>query len=758
MRFFHFSSSSSAWLIPTVRWLLAIVAGLVPILFLTSTSEIFEIHKVAVFMVLGGLASLLWMIRWLMFPDTHVRWSRLHTAILFWVVVTGLSTVFSVSTQRSMFGTEGLTGGAWPVILMFALCTFVATQVYTSWRDIRTLVSAIMGGLTVGAVVTIMHAWGMFLLPWEVTHVVSFSPFALSTAVPAIIFASLVVIGMTVWCSTQHWGWRGAGILSVCIGFVGLLTFDLTVGWLALVIALFGSVVAFAFRGKKLTSWWVLIPTGLLAVTVLFMIVPTPLYRAEIPVDTMLDHQTGWDTLITTWSHRPLLGTGPQTFVDAFQQYRPTDFNTTPLWQYRFIKSSTMWFDMGTTTGILGIVALGMLVVFTAMRLLKCIATASSKNEEWFAALGVGGVYILLLCSAFLMPWSTTLWALFWICTTLVIVLVPSTPDTWLLRGTSALPQSVRRPMAIVFVVAIVVWVLLSLGITVKNLRAQQLRAEAAKLMADSGQLDRTQTLLRTAADWDPASVEIRIALAHMLASSALSSLDPTTGAPTATTASYVTAAREQVDTAIQLDPTSALVYDAAAAVLQRLTSVVDGGYAQIITLYEQAVIHDPVHPLLATNLGQARILLAQSSTADEQTALLASAREALARARELKVDLVDPVLLDALALEAGGSLSDAATTYTGLMDTYPADVQIVLAYANFLERTDTAEKALEQYIRATELAPEMPLAHWQLGLAYEKREHWQLALDAFQRVGELQDNVQGLDAKIQSLREKLGE
>lgn len=71
----------------------------------------------------------------------------------------------------------------------------------------------------------------------------------------------------------------------------------------------------------------------------------------------ILPFSTGWSIVLETLKQNPLLGIGSGNFVEAFNRFRPVDFNSTDFWNFRFGVSSNWYLHIWTTMGLLGIVS-----------------------------------------------------------------------------------------------------------------------------------------------------------------------------------------------------------------------------------------------------------------------------------------------------------------------------------------------------------------------------------------------------------------
>lgn len=74
----------------------------------------------------------------------------------------------------------------------------------------------------------------------------------------------------------------------------------------------------------------------------------------------LLPFSSGWSIALEAIKKSPMLGMGPGNFVEAFNRYRPVEYNLTDVWAVRFTTSSDWYLHVFTITGILGIAALGL--------------------------------------------------------------------------------------------------------------------------------------------------------------------------------------------------------------------------------------------------------------------------------------------------------------------------------------------------------------------------------------------------------------
>lgn len=140
------------------------------------------------------------------------------------------------------------------------------------------------------------------------------------------------------------------------------------------------------------TLYSILILAGL-AATVYNSLPGKPAFPRTLPFDT------GWSIALETLKKSPVLGVGPGNFVEAFNRFRPVEYNLSDVWNLRFVSSSDWYLHVFTTTGLLGILALG-LVLFVIYRILKDAKGKLKEGKGYLPAQAAAiqyTIYIILL-------------------------------------------------------------------------------------------------------------------------------------------------------------------------------------------------------------------------------------------------------------------------------------------------------------------------------------------------------------------------
>ncbi|MBI5613615.1 tetratricopeptide repeat protein [Candidatus Gottesmanbacteria bacterium] len=144
---------------------------------------------------------------------------------------------------------------------------------------------------------------------------------------------------------------------------------------------------------KEETQMAILIAASLLLVTglgiTLFQVAPKILA-------SFLPYSTGWTVMMEGFKNikRAMVGVGVENFLFAFSSGKPTTINMTPLWNLRFITSSSFVLHFVTTMGLVGAAALVLLVK-------SLFPTNPESNKKSY---GITGSLIAALLVLFLIP------------------------------------------------------------------------------------------------------------------------------------------------------------------------------------------------------------------------------------------------------------------------------------------------------------------------------------------------------------------
>lgn len=304
-------------------YLLGGLLFLLPVFFLPITGDFFEFNKLA--LLAGG--ALVGLFLWGL-SQTKEDFKIRITPHLLPLMVFGFVVLISAFVVTPNKMDAFLFPGTATLIAAATIFYFLITQYSNEEKQKDFLVSFFLAGVAVAGLVAAFSAIG----GWGIV-----SRFA---AIPA-------------WVNQPTFNTTG-GILPAITLFAAVL--PLAVGRLVKRISKLaaGAVTENVKREGSFvlnSIFLILIAAGIVATA--FQALPgKPAFPRTLPLET------GWSIALETLKRFPILGVGPGNFVEAFNRFRPVEYNFTDVWNIRFGASSNWYLHIFTTSGILGITAL----------------------------------------------------------------------------------------------------------------------------------------------------------------------------------------------------------------------------------------------------------------------------------------------------------------------------------------------------------------------------------------------------------------
>ncbi len=753
MRLFRRFAKEHTALPTIIRWCLLALVVATPLIVYPMAPDAFELTKWLVFGIITGCVFLLWIIDTFVLYRREVHWTLVHTFISAFTVVAVAAALFSVSGIRSMIGPEGSVSGTVPSILMFSIFSFLLVQMFTTLRDLRILILVFLSGAGVALLFSFLQYWEVFLLPWAGARTESFTTLALSPLTTVIFFASTVILGLCiVFFSKKRWEKITIGS-GVGLALLLLALYDKKIGWIALGVALFAVMILFAFRPKVLQSRRAVILMLCLAFSIGMLFIPVTRWTNKvIPDDTILHQGSGWNVMLSVMRQRPVLGTGPQTFLDAFQRFRPAEYNQSAQWQLRFIKSSNQWFEIATTMGILGFAAfLGILVTLVDPFLRRTLL-AKKIDDVYLIALFSVGALMVMIFSSFILPWNFILNFLWWFFLAVALrgfmLIVPDRVRQW---SPKSFPYHRVLGISAIIIAVAAYCSFIFFGVRIWNGERLRSRSNLSSVntVADA---QKELALLEKSSRWNPYSTFPQLLTAQASALTAGYEAANSKGSLSPDTETLIAKSRDLVNRAITRDPNNVLTYENAVIVYRALAPIVADAPRQITVLLEQAVERDSSNPAVYNDLGEAYLVEAQFASNGTIQPLIDKAKRALATASSLKPNFIDPLLYIALAEDLSGDTAAAEKRLISLHSQSPATTGITLTLADLYERHGEDDKAIPLYQDVITVAPGILSPYSKLEAIYEKKKEYAKALDVYQKLAVLRSGDASVQQKINEL------
>lgn len=746
-----------------IAWCLWLVVFLVPIFNLPWSTDPLELNKALLFYILILIAGITWFLKAIL--KRTARWFRspYDYPVAAFVLLSLLATIFSVSHYRSLVGTSGYVGNALLSVVFFAL--FFQLIVQTVRREqLAYYFSAV---LLSGAIVVIFNFLQVFsvpVFPWEFTKVVTFNA---TTGSPLVFTVYLAVLGLLSFYKVLA---NKRQILRILLAFLSLLCFfiiavyDQPIAWYAVIIGLVILMVFLNAAAKEMKPLWLLLPTVLIGLSLLGLLINTQrLLRASIPGDVILPAKVGWQTTLSTMRHRPLLGSGPETFDVDFAKYRPQSYNDTALWNIRFLKSSNEWFQLAATIGVLGVLAYAVLIALFLWSSAKDLIRASWSDPHWWYRLGVMTGGVLLAGLLFFTPSNFFLAFLLWMFLGFSVVLQRKQEPSILEENDA--PKTMAFIPSIGFSVAVIAGIVLMYFLG-RFWWADVQVAQAQDLVRRTQSLDTVRGKLASSISLNSYEPSTYFSLAQNLVVQA--QLAAQADKPDLTQIqTYLTAAAASAKTGADHYYAYAGSHEASADVYRSIDNFSGQASQAQHDALQGAIDREPTNPQLFLKLGQYYLAVAQQQQAaatakdtaaalpDDAKASVKSAKEAFTKAASLKTNYVEARLNIALSLRLEGNAKDAVAMLEQIAKDNPNNTDALFNLAENYRLDGRDDEAAVYFQRITSLFPGNSDAHFRLAEYYEKKDKIDLAIAELEVVKKLNPSNTDVQKKLEELRKK---
>ena len=392
------------------RWALIALAALAPIFFLPFTSLPVAVHKeVLVFtLILIALFALFGKI----LVEGRIRYPGhlLAVALAILVVVWGVSSFFSINQLGSLIGSWAAPV-SFASIFLFAVLAFAAVATF-SRRDIILSLLLFLASLALLGVFELLQLMKVFILPFAWARSALFNPIGSVNDLGVLLaFGLILAAGLMSSVDMSRLLKRALGA-AVVVFLLSLMVIDFWAIWVGLALAMI-FMISFLSAGVRPISdppssisetelqqgftksgdldfvnhssgqglqlayfqkaW---LPTIVLLISLIFLFLPSPLSKfVQTPIEVSPNFKSTINIALDSFSARggsafggrTLIGSGPSTFGNIYNLYKPVSINSTIFWATSFNAGASAMASWLGTVGVLGILAL-LFLIFAFIR------------------------------------------------------------------------------------------------------------------------------------------------------------------------------------------------------------------------------------------------------------------------------------------------------------------------------------------------------------------------------------------------------
>ena len=350
-------------------WCLYALTFLAPLFFLPYTISPVNLNKQVLIIIITLLALISWVAKAFTAGEITYHKNKINLAVLFVVVATGISAIFSNARYNSVGNLYALQD-SFLNIMLYGLNFLLYSNMLSKSEEMFKMLLVFIQSLGFLSILTLLQINRIFLLPWEFAsdqrvattfHTLGTQDFSTHTPV-AIMMAVGIIILVSVCVTTKLKPLMKAWSATFGITMLAnLFIINSQVVWVGLVLAMIVIVSYKLFVGRVSKIKDIACPIFILAVSVIFLVIgPSGLIKNKAQSELVLGSaHTTWNITKQTMGDYKnlLLGSGPATFRYDHAQYRDITVNNGDRWHIRFNNGYSSFLTYLTTVGSLGILA-----------------------------------------------------------------------------------------------------------------------------------------------------------------------------------------------------------------------------------------------------------------------------------------------------------------------------------------------------------------------------------------------------------------
>jgi tetratricopeptide (TPR) repeat protein/O-antigen ligase len=347
----------AAYLDYAITFLLFVVAGLTPLIFLSQTTEFYEIPKFIFIVVLTTILLGLWIFSWIVKGKIVITRTPLDIPLIIFLVVVLISTYFSSSQYVALIGDFPRVNGSAASWIFYILLYFVTVSHLRDLAKIKMFLNVLYGSAVIVAVVTFLSFFHVFL-PFDFAQSVNFTPTGSSFATAGFLLLMLPLPLLSIINPNKF--------MPLPLAIVLATLFGVTVALISSVPSLVALLITFAlcfFLSKphqvRKTFAMFLVPVVVIAIALILAYVPfngnaLQSLESNFPKEIQLPFEISWKVSVSAFRDAPFFGTGPSSYLFNFTEYKPIEFNSLPIWSLSFDTAYNTFLQILGTLGIFG--------------------------------------------------------------------------------------------------------------------------------------------------------------------------------------------------------------------------------------------------------------------------------------------------------------------------------------------------------------------------------------------------------------------
>jgi len=346
--------------------IIAAIVFVLPIFFTGLAAQGLGFEKVTLFYFLVLIGVVAWVTKGAIQGELGIKRTPLDVPIIATAVVFAVSTALSISTKDSLVGGYGNSAKGLAAVLVFILFYYLVVNNLNTQR-IKVVFWSLVASVSVLAVYSFLQLNAWYVLPFDFAQSRSFNPIGSLSNLTMFLVMGLPVLVVAV-AQTRRiapkLGKMPVIALKSVLGavtLISLLVLAYLNGFTFWPVAIVGIVVVLMFFMSKLITISnnnLLIPLGVFLLLIIFLVLGNfNFVNLNLPSEVSLSRGASWNIAKNSLAENPFFGSGPSTFYYDFSKFKSDSFNSSPLWNVRFDSASGALFELMSTVGGLGTLA-----------------------------------------------------------------------------------------------------------------------------------------------------------------------------------------------------------------------------------------------------------------------------------------------------------------------------------------------------------------------------------------------------------------
>lgn len=757
-------------------------------------SNVVDFPKQLLLVGLVIISGFLWLLYILGQETIEIKINPIYVVVFVFLLFWGISTLVSLSRYGSFWGWPLPVGESFVTLAGLVGFFFLVHQLISHREEIIWLLILLIVSLALVSIFGLLRGWGVLSLPWQ--NIILFNTIGPQSAL-AVLAAALLPIVANLVLTLKDLKLK---IVLVAAGVAMFLIVLSVNAWFIWAVLLVGSAISWALTVAKqrfvhgLYNFKPLLPSIILvAISIFFLIVQQPVPGLpQSPPEVYPSYRDSFRINMEALKERPILGTGPGTFIFNYSKFKDPRINLNPFaWNIRFAKGTSDIIDILGSTGILGSIAFWGLLLFILYAIWRKLVV---ESELKFLDIGlISGLFGIIAAQA-LSAGSLTLEFVFWFILALFIIQSPlnryvkssrqilveessesieenrleieksEQPKSRFLMGVTALSENILAA-----IVSLAIILILIVGISFFYFGGKRVAADLYYMRGlqafQQGDLNKAVTEVSKAINGNPGHdiyyrdlAQIQLALARQEISNIQSNQDVTR------LMNIINGAVNSAITATQIEPNNVANWLVRGFVYRNLIGIYKDAEKAALSLgYEKALALEPANPFTYTEIGLVHIqnasLLLQQNQQDQAKSILEKAKQAFEKAVELKSDYAPAYFQLAVVADMLGDtnqviqrLQDTKRYVTNPNDFAAISFQLGVIYYN----SRNYQLAKVEFQDAISVIPNYSNARYFLGLIYDAEGNTQEAIKQFEKVAEFNPDNELVKTILSNLRQGL--